>query len=249
LREAEVREQARQEAETRNRQRNIDALHARQEHLLPIAATAAAAIANTNESVWVGVPATGIDLTKAPARLDLVDALGNEKTARGAAIWIGPDSNNLRLFAVLSPIASQITPGLAASCRRRTVRVYVADERQAVRVARALGWRQDQLQIARANEDLLQVSDWQRERLDEHRQIEGLSLPSYPAFLGNSSVSSNGGTIGVRCLLSIQAANGHISVATGTEPPRVLSPLWPRSRRRAATPKRVGCPGTIEYAR
>ena len=67
----------------------------------------------------------------------------------GSVVWLGPARDNLRLFAVVCPVASRITPGLAASWRRRGVQVYVAEPRERQRVAGALGWAPQRLRLVR----------------------------------------------------------------------------------------------------
>lgn len=115
---------------------NLDALYDRQEHLVPIAVAHATHALGVGDYVWVGVPATRLLPGMAVARLG---AAGNEKTAQAATVWIGPNRDALRLFAVCSPVASLASTGLGASWRRRRVRVYVAEANEARRVAAALG--------------------------------------------------------------------------------------------------------------
>ena len=143
-----AREEARADAEAERRSADalrrhayIEALYERQEHLAPVAAADAAGAGNV---VWAGVPAT---LAPPGSALGRVTAAGNEATARAAVIWVGPEWQSLRLFAVCSPVASLITPRLAASWRRRGVRVYVADPTEAARVARALNWPASDLHL------------------------------------------------------------------------------------------------------
>jgi hypothetical protein len=130
-----ARAQARVSADIERHRSNIQALYARQQRVLPIAAAHAAEALAGGEYVWAGVPATRL---RADDAVDFRNAAGNDTTARAAAIWVGRDRDALRLFAVCSPVASLITPGLAASWRRRRVRVYVAEQGEAKRVAAAL---------------------------------------------------------------------------------------------------------------
>lgn len=127
---------ARANADAERHRSNREALYVRQDRVLPVAAADAAAALHVGECVWAGVPATRV---LADVAVDRLSAAGNERTARAATIWIGRDRQALRLFAVCSPVASLITPGLAASWTRRRVRVYVAERAEAVRVARAIG--------------------------------------------------------------------------------------------------------------
>lgn len=136
---------ARARADAARHRKNIEALYLRQDRVLPGAAANAADALASGEYVWAGVPAMPVC---AHVAVDHVTAAGNERTARAATIWIGRDRQALRLFAVCSPVASLITPGLAVSWRRRRVRVYVAELAEAERVARALGWPTSSLYAA-----------------------------------------------------------------------------------------------------
>lgn len=138
-------EAARYEADQQRREKNIEALYRRQEALLPLAIEDAR---DTGKPVWVGVPP---DSAPTPDEVTLDNAAGNEKTAMGAVVWVGETRDALRLFAVLSPVASHISPGLAASWRQRGVRVYVAEDREAARVAGALGWPTSRLRLMAAS--------------------------------------------------------------------------------------------------
>ncbi len=99
--------------------------------------------------------------------VDLLDSLGNETTAFGSVVWLGGrHREGLSLFAVLSPVASRIAPGLADSWRQRGVRVFVAEDRKAERVARALGrWPTTQLRLHRSDRGLSSLDPQLRERL------------------------------------------------------------------------------------
>jgi hypothetical protein len=122
-------------ADRATHRRNLDALYERQEHLAPIAVAHATDALGPGEHVWIGVPPTRVLPGMACGR---VSAAGNDKTAQAATVWIGHDRDTLRLFAVCSPVAGLVTAGLAASWRSRRVRVYVAEENEARRVAAAL---------------------------------------------------------------------------------------------------------------
>lgn len=158
-------ERVREHAEQAARARNVAALYARQEHLVLPALAAAAEIGRP----WIGVPPT---LVTEGRVADFVDALGNEKTANGAVIWTGEDRRDLRLFAVLSPVAGRITPGLAASWNRRNVRVYVAEQTERERVARALGRPPEALHLMPADRPLVDVSDAARKRIEARRRAQ-----------------------------------------------------------------------------
>jgi hypothetical protein len=158
----------------------MDRLYARQAHLLPIAIAAAEHLAREGEHIWVGIPPTRYGPPP-----DLLEAVGNEKTAQGAAVWIGGASRQgLRLFAVLSPVAGRIDSGLADSWRRRGVNIYIAEEREADRVKQALGsWPATQLRLHRSDHELLQVELGLRERLAA-RQRKAMFRQSISEFMG-----------------------------------------------------------------
>jgi hypothetical protein len=135
---AEARTRAEAErihADRASHRRNLDALYERQEHLVPIAVAHATDELSHGEHVWIGVPPTRLLPGTACGR---VSAAGNEKTAQAATVWIGRARDGLRLFAVCAPVAGLVTTRLAASWQRRRVRVYVAEENEAKRVAAAL---------------------------------------------------------------------------------------------------------------
>ncbi len=137
-------ERERRAHETEQRQRhqaNTAAVIARQRRLLSVAIVDAINQCASYEGVWIGVPPVRFD-----GEIPTTRALGNERTGAGAAVWIG-NQPNLRLFAVVCPVASRIATGLAASWRNRGVRVYVADGAEAGRVSRALGWPRERLVI------------------------------------------------------------------------------------------------------
>jgi competence protein CoiA len=137
-------EYRRLEAEAAKREKNTEALYARQRAVIPGAAEDAAAAAGPNEAVWLGIPPS---VARSRADATLENAVGNEKSAMGSVVWLGPARDNLRLFAVVCPVASRITPGLAASWRRRGVQVYVAEPLEQQRVAEALGWPPQRLRL------------------------------------------------------------------------------------------------------
>lgn len=130
-------EQARQAANAARRARNIERLYERQRQALPWAVGAALKAVRPGEGVWLGVPPTD---TRRDGDVSLEQAYGNDKTAQGAVVWVGATKAELRLFAVVCPVASRITPGLAHSWRRRDTRIYVSEPHEAHRVAESLGW-------------------------------------------------------------------------------------------------------------
>src|SRR5664280_169582 len=128
---------ARQAADDQRHRQAIKDLYERQGRVLFEAHNDAVGVIGFKEKVWIGVPSEPLMHS---ADLASTKAAGNEKTAQGAVLWLGLDRSNLRLFAVACPVASRITPGLAENWRQRNVRVYVADQREAVRIASALAW-------------------------------------------------------------------------------------------------------------
>ena len=126
------------EADQRQRAQNITALYARQSALLPAVVSLAEAEIEGDEHVWLGVPATRLSFVGQEATLEA--ALGNEKTAMGAVVWLGPTKDTLRLFAVISPVASRIGFGLARSWGARRVRVFAQETAELRRLTDALGW-------------------------------------------------------------------------------------------------------------
>lgn len=87
--------------------------------------------------VWLGVPPTR---WSGDAACDPREAGGNESTAMGLVIWDGDSKDALRLTTVVCPVASRITPSLAESWARRRVRILAASASEANRLALALGW-------------------------------------------------------------------------------------------------------------
>lgn len=135
--EQDAARQRRAERDAADHERRIRLLYERQERTLPIAVAEARAALPSGERIWLGVPPTTIN---ADGTFELREASGNDATARGAAIWTGFDRGSLRLFAVVCPVASRITTGLAESWRSRGVRIFVAEHQERRRVAQALGW-------------------------------------------------------------------------------------------------------------
>jgi hypothetical protein len=120
-------------------QANLEALIVRQALALPIAiADAQVAAAERGYGVFVGVPAESVSSTKAKTDLTRA-AAGNAKTAQGRPVWIGPNRNQLDLFAVVCPVASLVTPGLAYSWDRRGAMVYATEIEEAHRLAPRCG--------------------------------------------------------------------------------------------------------------
>lgn len=140
-------EQERWAAQQEAHAANIRALIDRQQRLLP---TAIADVANRRPGarLWLGVPPTELAKT---GEISINVAAGNEKTGQGAVVWIGPDRQNLRLAAVVCPVANQVSGELGQSWKRRRVAVYVADRREGGRVGAALGWRVDAFTIPSAS--------------------------------------------------------------------------------------------------
>lgn len=154
-REELARERARREAEREEERRrrheaNIAALERRRAVALPVALSdGLRAAVSTGTRVWLGVPAVEVPTDSAISADELTRlARGNEKTAAAAVVWLGADRQQLRMFAVVCPVASRVTPGLAATWRRRGTRVYVADATEAARLAHVLSWPVQQLRVA-----------------------------------------------------------------------------------------------------
>lgn len=122
---------------------NIRALVDRQQRLLPTA-IADVATRRPGARLWLGVPPTELAKT---GEISINVAAGNEKTGQGAVVWTGPDRQNLRLAAVVCPVANQVSEDLGQSWKRRRVAVYVADRREGGRVGAALGWPLDAFTI------------------------------------------------------------------------------------------------------
>jgi len=144
--EREERERLRREDDEARHARSIEAMHERQERALPTVVEQVRAGLQPDESLWLGVPAT-------PATSDrevtLRNALGNERTAMGLAVWVGPGRNDLRLAAVVCPVAGRINTGLATSWSKRGTQVFVSDAAERQRVALALGWPVGRVRLVR----------------------------------------------------------------------------------------------------
>lgn len=154
-REELARERARLEAEREEERRrrheaNIAALERRRAIALPVALSdAIRAAVSAGTRVWLGVPACEAPTDRAISEAQLTRlARGNERTAAAAVIWLGADRQQLSMFAVVCPVASRVTPGLAATWRRRGTRVYVADAIEATRLAQVLAWPMQQVRVA-----------------------------------------------------------------------------------------------------
>lgn len=117
-------------------QANIDAMYERQERVLQ-AVVPQVAVQHPDGRVWLGVPATPWN-GELPVRLQ--EALGNEKTGRGCVVWVGASRDALRLHNVVCPVASQLSPELGASWRRRGVTVVAESAREASKLTGALNW-------------------------------------------------------------------------------------------------------------
>lgn len=146
--EAEAREQLRREQELQDEAkhaRRIALLYERQERVLQHALHDALQEGVPDHRVWLGTPVRWWN-GKYPA--PVLDAVGNEATAQGAVIWTGESPSQLRLWGVICPVASRITPGLGRSWARRSVLVYVETEREADRIAKSLAWARTSLRVA-----------------------------------------------------------------------------------------------------
>jgi hypothetical protein len=121
-------------------QRNLEAQDQRRGMCLPVAVAAARRAAG-GEPIWLGDPRTLLDPEMEP---NLKLAAGSEKTAMGAAVWIGHDP---RLFAVLCPTAGRIKYRIAVKWVQEGVQVYVGACSESYRIARALGWDQDEIHL------------------------------------------------------------------------------------------------------
>jgi hypothetical protein len=146
--ERQRRDAMRQEREEAQRAAHIKALYERQERVLQLALAKALEEGHESHRVWLGVPVTWWN---GNLPVPLQEALGNEKTGRGGAIWTGPAHTEVTLWGVVCPVANQVSPSLGTSWKRRSVHVFVETEREAVRVANALGWDPQQLRVLRAS--------------------------------------------------------------------------------------------------
>lgn len=150
--EAARRWRAEQEALERQReselqhQRNIDALYERQERVLQVAMADALESGHVSHMLWLGDPRTWWN---GSTPVPVAEARGSEATGRGAVVWAGP-SHDVSLWAVVCPVAGQVSPSLGQSWRKRRVRVYVESQQEARRVALALEWSPGDLHVAGA---------------------------------------------------------------------------------------------------
>ena len=127
--EAAERERAAHEA-------NLYALIDRQDRVLQFALRFAMAEGVESSQIRLGVPPKPWDGSfPAPWK----DAVGNQKTAQAAVIWVAyPEETTL--WAAMCPVAAQANDRLGLSWRQRRVKVFVETPKEAVRVSRALGW-------------------------------------------------------------------------------------------------------------
>ena len=127
-------------AEQRRRQethaKNLADLYERQQRTLQVAIDHATGAAL--DEILIGVPPT---LWNGALPVDRRIARGSDATGGGAAIWSGDASGGRHLWAVICPVVTKATPSLGSSWRRRGVRVYAETDREAGRIAQALGWR------------------------------------------------------------------------------------------------------------
>lgn len=68
------------------------------------------------------------------------DVYRDPRLAMGVPIWLGSDRQKLLLWAVICPVASRITDGIARQWRLEGVRVYAETAHDATRLANALRW-------------------------------------------------------------------------------------------------------------
>jgi competence protein CoiA len=128
-RDAAERDEARHTA-------NLQELVARQSRVLQHALQTLVATGIQTSEVRLGIPSRPWN-GSIPA--DWRVAVGNEKTAQGAAIWIDR-GGVVELWAVICPVAGQASERLGNSWRRRGVKVFVETQKEAARVDRALAW-------------------------------------------------------------------------------------------------------------
>lgn len=127
-----------------NHERNMRLLRERQERVLQDAIADAVETCIGAQQVWLGVPPTQWSGTTPTS---LREALGNEKTAQGLVIWAGASRADLRLWAVICPVAARCSYGLGVSWAKRGVRVYAATHREAERLAGALGRQREGITV------------------------------------------------------------------------------------------------------
>lgn len=119
-----------------NHRAHRQALVERQERVLQHALRSLLATGIETSRVSLGVPPSTWSGT---FPVDLSLAVGNEKTAQGAAIWVA-QPGSIHLWAVVCPVAHLASPSLGASWRRRGVLVFVETDKEASRVSRAILW-------------------------------------------------------------------------------------------------------------
>lgn len=119
-------------------QHNIRELARRQAALLPEVVDEAMRHAGAGDLLSVGIQTAW---TRPRYWLPGHPAEGNEKTAFGIPVRLESENGPSRLFAVVCPVASRISSGLAWSWIKRGVRIYVENEVEATRVANAMGRR------------------------------------------------------------------------------------------------------------
>ncbi len=115
---------------------NIRELARRQAALLPGVVDEAMRHAATGDVLSVGIQTAR---TRPQSWMPGHPAEGNDKTAFGIPVRLDRGNGPSRLFAVVCPVASRISSGLAWSWIKRGVRVYVESEAEATRVANAMG--------------------------------------------------------------------------------------------------------------
>jgi hypothetical protein len=94
------------------------------------------------EQVWAGLPLRPL------LRGDVQgSAVGDSFNAGGVTLWIGVSVEAAQLVAVLSPVDGLITGEHAQRWLEEGVRVFVESEYEAGRVAGALGWPMEELQV------------------------------------------------------------------------------------------------------
>lgn len=117
-------------------QHNIRELARRQAALLPGVVDEAMRHAVEGDHLSVGIQTAR---TRPQNWMPGHPAEGNEKTAFGIPVRLDRQDGSSKLFAVVCPVASRISSGLAWSWIKRGVRVYVEGEAEATRVANAVG--------------------------------------------------------------------------------------------------------------
>ena len=138
--ELDARERAIAEEQERQQRHlnNIRELARRQSALLPRVAEEALRHADSGDVLSVGIQTAW---TRPQSWMPGHPAEGNDKTAFGIPVRFNRENGPSRLFAVVCPVASRISSGLAWSWIKRGVRIYVESEAEATRVANAIGRR------------------------------------------------------------------------------------------------------------